>query len=122
MKQKSVVVSCIGWMLVSTIVMCLLPVLVAVLAPSEAGMMACMILFFVVNPIYSAVVGVVAGKKGGVMYVVPVVSALMFVLGTWILFGWAEFTFVLYAVYYLIISIIVMFLVALLNIRNQRRL
>lgn len=120
MKQKNMITTCIGWTLVSTIVMCLLPVLVAVLVPSDAGMMACLVLFFIVDPLYSAVIGVVAGKKGGIMLIVPVVSALMFVLGTWILFGLADYTFVLYAAYYLLISVLAIFMVNLLSLRKRR--
>lgn len=120
MKQKNVITTCIGWVLISTIVMCLLPVLVAVLVPSDAGMMACLILFFVVNPIYSAAVGIVAGKKGGLLLIVPVVSALMFILGTWILFGLADYTFVLYAAYYLLISVLAVFMVNMLSLRKRR--
>ena len=120
MKVRNELASCIGWMLISTLIVCMLPILIAMIIPSETGMMVCLVLFFVVNPIYSAILGFMASKRGGFMKAVPVVSALMFIVGTTILFGLADYTFVLYGAYYLAISYTVMFIKALLQMRRNR--
>ena len=50
------------WLAVTIIVMFALPCAVARLASECSGMALCMMLFFIVNPIYSAILGYRCGK------------------------------------------------------------
>ena len=50
-------------LVVSAVIMLALPWLAVTLVKSDAGMAACFVLFFAVNPIYSVVIGILAGKS-----------------------------------------------------------
>ena len=51
------------WVIISLIVMLALPWLAVSFVKDDAGMAVCFILFFAINPIYSVILGVFAGKK-----------------------------------------------------------
>ena len=51
------------WVIISMVIMLVLPWLAVSLVKGDAGMAVCFILFFAVNPIYSVIVGLFAGKK-----------------------------------------------------------
>lgn len=92
------------WLSVTIIVMFALPFAVASLASECSGMALCMMLFFIVNPIYSAILGYSCGKDIKKMWNLPLVSALAFLAGTWIFFDIHELWFIVYATVYLAIS------------------
>lgn len=92
------------WLSVTIIVMFALPFAVASLASECSGMALCMMLFFIVNPIYSAVLGYHCGKDIKKMWNLPLVSALAFLSGTWIFFDIHELWFIVYATVYLAIG------------------
>ena len=50
------------WTAVSIIVMLILPYFAANFVKGDAAMAGCFLLFYVVNPIYSVVLGMLAGK------------------------------------------------------------
>ena len=87
------------WILVSALVMLILPWLMAV----------CFILFYLGNPIYSILAGVYAGKDRKELWIVPVITAVLFLVGVWIIFDINETVFVLYALIYLLLGIAAMF-------------
>lgn len=92
------------WLSVTIIVMFALPFAVAGLASECSGMALCMMLFFIVNPIYSAILGYRCGKDIKKMWSLPLVSALAFLAGTWIFFDIHELWFIVYATVYLAIG------------------
>ena len=96
------------WLAVSILVMFALPFAVARLASECSGMALCMLLFFIINPIYSALLGYRCGKNVGRMWNLPLVSAIAFLAGTWIFFDIHELWFIAYAIVYLIIGWIAM--------------
>ena len=92
------------WLAVTIVVMFALPFAIARLASECSGMALCMILFFIINPIYSAILGYRCGKNVRIMWNLPLVSAVAFLAGTWIFFDIHELWFIVYAIVYLAIS------------------
>ncbi len=108
------------WLAVTIVVMFLLPFSVARLASECSGMALCMILFFIINPIYSAILGYRCGKDDRRMWNLPLVSAIAFFAGTWIFFDIHELWFIAYAGIYLAIGYIAMSIGKHLNRRMQK--
>ena len=98
----------IGWLIGSAGVMLLLPWAAVTFAKSDAGMAVILLLFFAINPTYSIVLGIFAGKHMRVMWSLPVIAAVLFLLGTWIFFDPGEGAFVIYAGVYLVIGMVSM--------------
>lgn len=96
------------WILVSALVMLILPWL-AVFVNGDNGMAVCFILFYLGNPIYSILAGVYAGKDRKELWIVPVITAVLFLAGAWSIFDKNETVFVLYALIYLLLGIAAMF-------------
>ena len=88
--------------------MFILPLAVARLASECAGMALCMMLFLVINPIYSIALGIVAGRNIKLLWNLPIISAVAFLSGTWLFFDIHEPLFLAYAAIYLCIGIITM--------------
>ncbi len=108
------------WLAVSAAIMLALPWLAVTLVKGDAGMAACFVLFFAVNPIYSVILGVFAGKDVKHLWSLPVISAVLFLIGTWIFFDIGEMAFVLYAVVYLVLGIVTMLISMIIRKRVQR--
>lgn len=81
--------------------MFILPFMVAKLASECAGMAMCMILFLVINPIYSIILGIAAGRCIRALWNLPFISAVAFLAGTWLFFDIREPWFIVYAAVYL---------------------
>lgn len=94
----------ITWISVSVVVMFALPFAVARLASECSGMALCLILFFIVNPIYSAILGFRCGRDIRRMWNLPLVSSIAFLAGTWLFFDIKEVWIIIYAAVYLIIG------------------
>lgn len=92
------------WIAITVAVMFVFPFAVARLASECSGMALCMILFFIVNPIYSAILGFRCGKDIRRMWNLPLVSSIAFLAGTWLFFDIKEVRFIIYASVYLIIG------------------
>lgn len=90
------------WIAVTVAVMFVFPFAVARLASEYSGMALCMILFFIVNPIYSAILGFRCGSNIRQMWNLPLVSSIAFLAGTWLFFDIKEVWFIIYASTYLI--------------------
>ena len=106
------------WTLLAIILMIGCPWLAVEFAGS-AGMAVCFILFFAVNPLFSAVCGVFAGKDIKRLWALPIITAGLFLAGTWLFFEMKETAFLLYCCCYLIIGVIAMSISALVNKRKQ---
>ena len=69
----------------------------------------CFILFYLGNPIYALLAGVYAGKDRKDLWIVPIITAVLFLAGAWSIFDKNETVFVLYALIYLLLGIVAMF-------------
>lgn len=92
------------WLCITLAVMYLLPFAVARLASECSGMALCMLLFFFVNPVYSAVLGYCCGSNVRRMWNLPLIAAVAFLSGAWLFFDIREAWFLVYAVAYLAIG------------------
>lgn len=63
---------------------------------------------FGVNPLFSIFSGILAGSDVKKLWVLPIVTAGVFILGVWIFFDMGEPAFLLYSSAYLVIGIIAM--------------
>ena len=73
------------------------------------GMAICLILFFIVNPLFFIVEGILCGFKIKQDWWLPVASAFVYLLSTWLLFAVGEVAFVIYAGLYLAVGAVAMF-------------
>lgn len=92
------------WMGVSAILFLAVPWLTAAFIRSDAGMAVCFLLFYAVNPIYAVVSGIFAGRDIRRRWLIPILTAAMFLLGVWIAFEAGEPVFLLYAGIYLALA------------------
>lgn len=106
------------WLTVTIVVMFVLPFAIARLASECSGMALCMILFFIVNPIYSAILGFRCGRNIRRMWNLPLVSSIAFLAGMWLFFDIKEVWFIIYASVYMIIGWMAMGISNYLNKRN----
>ncbi len=106
------------WYLISLAVMWGLPWVSVKFAPADAGMAICLILFYVINPLYSVMIGYIAASGETDVWVLPCASANMFLFGTWIFFDMHEITFIVYALIYIVIGYGTM---AVTKIMNRKR-
>lgn len=98
------------WLSATVVVMFVLPFAVARLASECSGMALCMMLFLIINPIYSVILGFKCGKNIRRMWNLPLVSSLAFLAGTWLFFDIKEVWFLIYAAIYLALGWIAMFI------------
>jgi len=108
----------LGWTMLATLLMIGCPLLAVEFAGS-AGMAVSLILFFAVDPLFSAVCGVFAGKDIKQLWALPIITAGLFLAGVWMFFEIGETAFLLYCGCYLIIGIIAMLISAFVNKRKQ---
>lgn len=100
--MKKTYLCCLG---ISGGIMLALPWAAVTFVKADGGMAVCLLLFYVVNPIYSVVIGAFAGKDRKHLGSLPVVSAVLFLIGTWLFFGMGEPAFIRYGVIYLALGI-----------------
>lgn len=100
----------ITYFLISVVIMILIPWLVVTFINSDAAMAVSFLLFYAIYPLYATVIGMISGKNVRSMWSMPIIVALLFLIGTWIFFEFKEITFVYYALIYLAISVVVMLL------------
>ncbi len=108
------------WVAASAVVMLAFPWLAVTFVKGDAGMAVCFLLFFAVNPLYSVINGVYAGKDVKHLWSLPVISAVLFLIGTWIFFDMGETAFILYAAVYLVIGIMAMLISMLIRKKTQK--
>ena len=107
------------WLAASAVVMLAFPWLAVTFVKGDAGMAVCFLLFFAVNPLYSVIIGAFAGKNIRHLWSLPVISAALFLIGTWIFFDMGETAFILYAAVYLIIGIMAMLISMFIRKKTQ---
>ncbi len=107
------------WLAASAVVMLAFPWLAVTFVKGDAGMAVCFLLFFAVNPLYSVLIGAFAGKDVKHLWSLPVISAVLFLIGTWIFFDMGETAFILYAAVYLVIGIMAMLISMFIRKKTQ---
>lgn len=108
------------WLAASMAVMLAFPWLAVTFVKGDVGMAVCFLLFFAVNPLYSVMIGAFAGKDVKHLWSLPVISAVLFLIGTWLFFDMGETAFILYAVVYLVIGIMAMLISRLIRKKTQK--
>ncbi|MEE0853323.1 MAG: hypothetical protein UIE84_11575 [Christensenellales bacterium] len=106
-------------MTISAFIMFGLPWIDATLVPNDAGMIAAIVLLFVVNPLYSIAVGMFAGKNIKTSWWFPAITAIFFLVENGYFLKIHEPAFLLYCGCYLIIGIVSMFISA--YAKNRKR-
>lgn len=81
-----------------------LPFLLICVAPPDSGFIVMLMLFYVVNPLYSLWVGFVAGKALRQQWFQPILAAVLFILGTQIFLAPGEPIFFLYGLGYFVLG------------------
>ena len=94
--------------MISAVIMLLFPFLAVTFVKADAGMAVCFILFYAVNPVYTVVIGIFAGKNIKRLWSLPIISSILFLTGAWLLFDMGEIAFIMYAVIYLILGMLAM--------------
>jgi len=69
---------------------------------------------------FAVAIGVFAGKDVKHLWSLPVISAVLFLIGTWIFFDMGEMAFVLYAAVYLALGIVTMLISMIIRKKVQR--
>ena len=82
----------------------------AVTFAGDAGMAVCFLLFFAADPLFSAACGFTAGGDIRRLWMLPLMTAGLFLAGTWIFFDPGEPAFLLYGGVYLAIGAAAMLL------------
>lgn len=86
---------------ITFVIMFLPPLLIARAALECSGMILCMALFLIVNPIYSVALGILCGRDIRRMWSLPLVSSVAFLAGTLLFLDITEIWFLAYAAVYL---------------------
>lgn len=108
------------WFIVSIVIMLILPWLAISFINGDAGMAVCFILFFIINPVCSIIMGVFSGKSIKNLWGMPIISAFLFLFGSWIFFDRGEKEFIIYAGIYLILGIVAMLISMIVHKKVQR--
>lgn len=94
------------------------PFLTVTLAGGE-GMAVCFVLFFAVNPVFSALCGLFAGRNIRQLWPLPLITAGLYLLGVWMFFEMGEPAFLRYCVCYLILGGVSMRISTFIKRRKQ---
>lgn len=85
------------WLILTMAVMLLLPWAAVRFIQSDMGMATVFLLFFGIDPAYCVFSGYCAGKQIRLLWWLPLLSAVLFLAGTWLFFEMGEIAFLLYA-------------------------
>ena len=107
------------WMAAALLLFLILPWLIVTLIRSDAGMAACLLLFYAVDPIFAIAAGMFAGKRPRELWFVPILVPLLFLLGSWLCFDFGQPDFIPYALMYLLLGGTTMFVFLIMT--NGRR-
>lgn len=104
---------------ITFVIMFLPPLLIARVASECSGMILCMALFLIVNPIYSVALGILCGRDVRRMWSLPLVSSVAFLAGTLLFLDITEIWFLAYAAVYLALGWGAMLLTRYITNRNN---
>ncbi|MCQ2431869.1 MAG: hypothetical protein MJ175_04615 [Clostridia bacterium] len=89
------------WLTLAAMTMLLLPWLVFSYAGGELGFFLCLLLLFVINPVYAMQTGFYAGRDPGRLWSLPLVTVMLFFFGGQLFYGLETNDFLLYGAIYL---------------------
>lgn len=104
---------------VAVIVLMIVFLWLTVTFAGDNGMGICFILFYVVNPVFAVLSGMLGGTDVKKLWRLPIYTAMAFLLGTWLFFDIGEIAFVLYAGVYLVLGLISMMLTVLFENKKK---
>ena len=88
--------------------MLLIPVSVINIAPEDAGMALCFLLFFALNPLFVIAFGIVAGTELRKLWWFPIAASAVFPLFFWIAVGGVVWELWIYSVLYFCVGVLAM--------------
>lgn len=91
----------------NVLILLLLPALVISISPSDAGMMVCITLFFMVDPAFCIAAGIFAGRDLRNRWFTALFPPVTFLISARLIFGADASDFSVYAVIYAAITAIV---------------
>lgn len=101
--------------ILAAIIMLFFPYLTITFVKGESGLIVCSVLFFIINPLYAIISGMYAGKYWRRLWLSPIITGLLFILGTWLFYEMGEGAFVVYGALYSIIGAAAMLLSAIVH-------
>ncbi len=107
-------------LIVSAVVMFVPLGLTANFVGGNDGLGMILLLFFVVNPIVSIILGIISGKYFKKFFYIPLVNAIFYLASAWIFLEPLETDFILYAVVYAGIGIVASFVTSLVVSRKKK--
>ena len=110
----------VGWSIAAAVLMLGGPFCSVVFGGDTGGMGTFIFLFFVLDPLFSVVCGIVAGRQIKELWMLPLITAGLFVAGTWLFFELGEPAFLLYGGCYLLIGTVVMLISAFVTKRCKK--
>ena len=93
------------WPLLCAFVMLVLPWAAVTFVKGPDGMAVCFLLFFAVDPLCALAAGWSAGRDLRRLWPRPLLCAVLFLAGTWLLFDPGEPAFLRYALAYLVLGL-----------------
>ena len=94
----------VPWLFASAAVMLMLPALAVRFVNADSGMAVCLALFFLADPLFSACIGVYAGRDPQRLWSLPIFPAVFFLLGAWLFLDAGETAFLIYAAAYALLG------------------
>ena len=107
------------WIICSALLMIILPWFGVSFISPESGMAFLICTFFAVNPIFFALLGLDVGKNLKKNWFLPLVSALLYVVGTWVFYDAWNMVFAVYALAYIVISAVAAGITVLKSKKNN---
>lgn len=108
------------WTLSSLALFLFVPWLVITTVRSDAGMAACLLLFYAIDPVFAIAAGMFAGKQPRQLWFLPLLIPLLFLLGSWLCFDFGQPDFISYAFMYLLLSGTTMFVFLIMTNGRKR--
>lgn len=109
----------LGLLVLTILLMYLCPFILAKMVNGSDGLALLFILLFFVNPIYSIMVGIAAGKDFYNSLYYPFVVAIIFVSGYMIVFETNDYGLLVYAGIYLLLAVTSMVITYLIEKKNS---
>ena len=107
------------WIAASARIMFIPPLMAIRVINGDAGMAVMFILWFVIYPVWSVIIGAAAGRNGRLDWILPVLSAVFFLVSSWLYFDRSEPLFAAYASGYLVLGIASMLTAAFIRSRRK---
>lgn len=106
-RHKYDIIRAVAALAANVLILLLLPALVISISPSDAGMMVCITLFFMVDPAFCIAAGIFAGRDLRNRWFTALFPPVTFLISARLIFGADASDFSVYAVIYAAITAIV---------------